>query len=225
MRIITGSKRGKKLITLEGEQVRPTTDRVKESLFNILQFQLEGRRFLDLFAGSGQIGLEALQQGCLLCVVFIGVHRADDLVLVQHRRGGAGPEGPAAEVAAEGVIAQQSLDDLRIKAVFSHGAAGLTGVVKDPSGVVGDQDPAQARLLHHRHGGGHVLLVQLVQPRQRVHHHGHAALQGGLLGPEHQILGHQQRVGVQQDQHRRDDEDVAEAEFELQAAYDPASIL
>ena len=45
MRIITGSKRGKKLVTLEGEQVRPTTDRVKESLFNILQFQL--RRNLE----------------------------------------------------------------------------------------------------------------------------------------------------------------------------------
>lgn len=68
MRIITGSKRGKKLITLEGEQVRPTTDRVKESLFNILQFQLEGRRFLDLFAGSGQIGLEALSRGAALAV-------------------------------------------------------------------------------------------------------------------------------------------------------------
>ena len=61
MRIITGSKRGKKLVTLEGEQVRPTTDRVKESLFNILQFQLEGRKFLDLFAGSGQIGLEGAE--------------------------------------------------------------------------------------------------------------------------------------------------------------------
>ena len=68
MRIITGSKRGKKLVTLEGEQVRPTTDRVKESLFNILQFQLEGRKFLDLFAGSGQIGLEALSRGAALCV-------------------------------------------------------------------------------------------------------------------------------------------------------------
>ena len=68
MRIITGSHRGKKLITLEGEQVRPTTDRVKESLFNILQFQLEGRRFLDLFAGSGQIGLEALSRGAAQAV-------------------------------------------------------------------------------------------------------------------------------------------------------------
>ena len=68
MRIITGSKRGKKLAALEGEAVRPTTDRVKESLFNILQFQLEGRRFLDLFAGSGQIGLEALSRGAAKAV-------------------------------------------------------------------------------------------------------------------------------------------------------------
>jgi 16S rRNA (guanine966-N2)-methyltransferase len=63
MRIITGTKRGKKLLALEGEQVRPTTNMVKEALFNILQFGIEGRRFLDLFAGSGQIGLEALSRG------------------------------------------------------------------------------------------------------------------------------------------------------------------
>lgn len=63
MRIITGTMRGKKLITLEGEAVRPTSDRVKEALFDILQFRIEGRRFLDLFAGSGQIGLEALSRG------------------------------------------------------------------------------------------------------------------------------------------------------------------
>ena len=63
MRIITGSARGKKLVTLEGEQVRPTSERVKESLFNIVQFDLEGRRVLDLFAGSGQLGLEAVSRG------------------------------------------------------------------------------------------------------------------------------------------------------------------
>lgn len=63
MRIITGSARGKKLVTLEGEQVRPTPDRVKEALFNIIQFDIEGRNVLDLFAGSGQIGIEALSRG------------------------------------------------------------------------------------------------------------------------------------------------------------------
>lgn len=60
--------RGKRLMTLEGESVRPTTDRVKESLFNILQFQIEGRTFLDLFAGSGQIGLEAVSRGASQCI-------------------------------------------------------------------------------------------------------------------------------------------------------------
>lgn len=70
MRIITGEARGKKLLSPEGEAVRPTPDRVKEALFNILQFQIEGRRFLDLFAGSGQIGLEAVSRGAE-CAVFV----------------------------------------------------------------------------------------------------------------------------------------------------------
>jgi len=74
MRIITGSKRGKKLTALEGIEVRPTTDRVKEALFDILQFSIEGRRFLDLFAGSGQIGLEALSRGAAQAV-FVDVFR------------------------------------------------------------------------------------------------------------------------------------------------------
>lgn len=63
MRIITGKARGKRLLTLEGRDVRPTTERIKESLFNIIQFDIEGRRFLDLFAGSGQVGLEAVSRG------------------------------------------------------------------------------------------------------------------------------------------------------------------
>lgn len=63
MRIITGRARGKRLVTLEGKDVRPTSDKIKESLFNILQFNIEGRAFLDLFAGSGQIGLEAISRG------------------------------------------------------------------------------------------------------------------------------------------------------------------
>lgn len=83
MRIITGSKRGKKLSALEGEQVRPTTDRVKESLFTILQFQLEGRRFLDLFAGSGQIGLEALSRGAAQAV-FVDLSRDSIRVVEQN---------------------------------------------------------------------------------------------------------------------------------------------
>lgn len=63
MRVITGTARGMQLSTLEGSDVRPTTDKVKESLFNIIQWDIEGRRVLDLFAGSGQLGIEALSRG------------------------------------------------------------------------------------------------------------------------------------------------------------------
>lgn len=63
MRVITGIQKGKRLRTLEGNDVRPTTDRVKEGIFSALQFGIEGRRFLDLFAGSGQMGIEAVSRG------------------------------------------------------------------------------------------------------------------------------------------------------------------
>ena len=56
MRVITGSARGRRLRELEGMETRPTTDRVKEGMFSILQFDIEGRRVLDLFAGTGQLG-------------------------------------------------------------------------------------------------------------------------------------------------------------------------
>ena len=63
MRVITGSARGRRLITPDGMDVRPTPEKVKEALFSALQFDIEGRRILDLFAGSGQLGIEALSRG------------------------------------------------------------------------------------------------------------------------------------------------------------------
>lgn len=63
MRVISGSARGANLIAPEGLNTRPTTDRIKETLFNILSFDLYDCRFLDLFAGSGAIGIEALSRG------------------------------------------------------------------------------------------------------------------------------------------------------------------
>ena len=63
MRIITGKAKGIRLITLEGDATRPTSDRVKEAIFSMLQFDIEDRRVLDLFAGSGQLSLEALSRG------------------------------------------------------------------------------------------------------------------------------------------------------------------
>ena len=63
MRIITGKAKGIKLKTLEGDNTRPTAERVKEAVFSMLQFDIEGRAVLDLFAGSGQMALEALSRG------------------------------------------------------------------------------------------------------------------------------------------------------------------
>ncbi len=63
MRVITGTARGRRLQEPKDMNIRPTTDKVKESIFNIIQFDIEGRRVLDLFAGTGQLGIESLSRG------------------------------------------------------------------------------------------------------------------------------------------------------------------
>lgn len=63
MRVITGSARGVRLKTPDGLKTRPTADRVKEAVFSVIQFDIPGARFLDLFAGTGQMGIEALSRG------------------------------------------------------------------------------------------------------------------------------------------------------------------
>ena len=68
MRVIAGSARRLNLMTPKGSSVRPTTDRIKETLFNIIQDDVPGSRFLDWFAGSGGIGIEALSRGASFCV-------------------------------------------------------------------------------------------------------------------------------------------------------------
>ena len=67
MRVISGTARGRRLKELQGMETRPTTDRVKEALFNIVQFEVPGRNILDLFAGTGQLGIEALSRGAAEC--------------------------------------------------------------------------------------------------------------------------------------------------------------
>ena len=70
MRVISGSARGRRLKELQGMDTRPTTDKVKESLFNIIQFEIEGRSVLDLFGGTGQLGIEALSRGAERCTLW-----------------------------------------------------------------------------------------------------------------------------------------------------------
>lgn len=81
MRVITGSARGRRLKELKGMETRPTTDKVKESIFNCIQFDLEDARVLDLFAGTGQLGIEALSRGAG-SAVFVD-QRADAAKLVR----------------------------------------------------------------------------------------------------------------------------------------------
>jgi len=81
MRVISGSARGRRLKELQGMQTRPTTDKVKESLFNIIQFDLPGRKVLDLFGGTGQLGIEALSRGAAGCT-FVE-QRRDAVRLIQ----------------------------------------------------------------------------------------------------------------------------------------------
>ena len=88
MRIITGTAKGIALKTLEGEATRPTAEKVKEAVFSALQFDLEGRRFLDLFAGSGQMGLEALSRGAAHATFIDASREAMDVVKANAKKAG-----------------------------------------------------------------------------------------------------------------------------------------
>lgn len=79
LRVISGSARGKKLLCLDGQDVRPTLDRVKESVFNMIAFDLPNSNVLDLFSGSGALGIEALSRGASKCVF---VDSSQDAALV-----------------------------------------------------------------------------------------------------------------------------------------------
>ncbi len=80
MRIITGKAKGIRLETLEGENTRPTSERIKEAVFSAIQFDIEGCRVLDLFAGSGQMGLEAISRGAQSCMFIDSSREAMEIV-------------------------------------------------------------------------------------------------------------------------------------------------
>ena len=85
MRVISGSARGLKLIAPEGTGTRPTTDRVKESLFNIIQPNIPAQNILDLFGGSGALGIEALSRGSKACVFVDNDKKAVDIITFNAR--------------------------------------------------------------------------------------------------------------------------------------------
>lgn len=80
MRVITGSARGAKLEAPAGLSTRPTSEMTKEAVFSILHFELEGAMVLDLFAGSGQLGIEALSRGARSCIFVDTSRQAQDVI-------------------------------------------------------------------------------------------------------------------------------------------------
>lgn len=80
MRIITGKARGVRLETLDGTATRPTAEKVKEAIFSMIQFEIEGRRVLDIFAGSGQMSLEALSRGATEAVMIDASKEAAEII-------------------------------------------------------------------------------------------------------------------------------------------------
>ena len=80
MRIITGRARGAQLYTLPGEITRPTSERAKQAIFSMIQFGIEGREVLDLFAGSGQMALEAVSRGAAHATVCDSYRAACDII-------------------------------------------------------------------------------------------------------------------------------------------------
>lgn len=80
MRVIAGIYKGRRLKTLDGLQVRPTSDRLRETLFNVLAPRISGARFVDLCAGSGAIGIEALSRGAAEVVFIESSRRAANII-------------------------------------------------------------------------------------------------------------------------------------------------
>ena len=143
-----------------------------------------------------QIRLEAAQQLRLLRIVLIGAYRADDLIAENHRRGGTAQKRLTVIAAVKRIVALQRLRHLGEYHIAALGALRFAGIVEHAAGRIRHQNTAHAVFLHAAEGLTDIVLRQLLQSRQRRFNHLHAAGHGGFLGAEHQILGHQQRIGV-----------------------------
>jgi len=93
MRVITGTARGRRLEAPPGLNTRPTAARVKEAVFSIIQFEVEGARVLDLFAGSGQMGIEALSRGAQACAFVDSAKACHEIIRENLRRAGLSDKG------------------------------------------------------------------------------------------------------------------------------------
>lgn len=116
MRVISGSARGKQLTPVPGMNTRPTTDRVKESIFNIVQMGIPGCEMLDLFAGTGQIGIEALSRGASHVVFCDAAPKA--LAVIRKNLTAARVEDRAEVIGKDFVSALQKLQGRQFDVIF-----------------------------------------------------------------------------------------------------------
>jgi len=144
MRVITGRARGRRLAAPTGLDVRPTSAKVKESIFSIIQFEVEGARVLDLFAGTGQMGIEALSRGARACV-FIEKAR-ESLQVLRKNLDATGP-WPGAKVSAT-----DALSFLR-----GSGEAPFDIAFLDPPYAAGLLEACMGLLAGKMHPGGAIL--------------------------------------------------------------------
>lgn len=143
MRVISGIARGTKLAALPGDDVtRPTIDRVKEGMFSAVQFLLEGASVLDLYAGSGQLGIEALSRGAARCV-FLDIDRnAVETIRANLKAAGLAEKASVAQTTAEGYLAacRERFDLLLLDPPYHNGTVAallpMLASVTAPGGIV-----------------------------------------------------------------------------------------
>ncbi len=116
MRVISGTARGMKLQTPKGMSTRPTTDRVKESMFNIINFRIRESRVLDIFAGSGALGIEALSRGAHSCT-FVDSSR-ESIGIINENLQKARLDGRADVVASKVELALSKLSNEKFDMIF-----------------------------------------------------------------------------------------------------------
>lgn len=143
MRVIAGSARGVKLSALPGEEItRPTIDRVKESMFSSVQFLLEGAEVLDLFAGSGQLGIEALSRGAKRCVFIDQDRGACEIIRQNLRAAGLAGKASVSQTQAQHFLstAREPFDLILMDPPYHQGTVAallpLVARVVKPGGVV-----------------------------------------------------------------------------------------
>ena len=129
MRVIGGTAKGRRLKAPRGRAVRPTADRVKESLINILPHDFSGARVLDVFAGSGNLSIEALSRGAAHAVLIDASERAGAMIRDNLRQLGLAPQSeiwmaPASRALKALARRNDSFDYIFVDPPYNHGLAG-----------------------------------------------------------------------------------------------------